>query len=58
MQAHKDGSTLIEAGGPEGLGYFTEEQYTEWVIPKDMTHPKMEKGGTWYNGVPPTFDSA
>ena len=26
-KAHKEGTTLVEAGGPLGLGYFTEEQF-------------------------------
>merc|ERR1712060_934154 len=26
-KAHKDGTTLIEAGGPQGLGFFTEDQF-------------------------------
>ena len=26
-KAHKEGSTLIEAGGPDGLGFFTPEQF-------------------------------
>lgn len=38
-KAHKEGTTLIQAGGPEGLGFFTVKQFNEWVRPKDMTHP-------------------
>jgi len=52
-KAHKEGTTLIQAGGPEGLGFFTVEQFNEWVIPKDMTHPTKPSGGTWYNGIKP-----
>ena len=36
--AHKDGTTLIEAG--EKLGIFTEAQFREWVKPEDMVAPK------------------
>lgn len=39
-KAHKDGTTLIEAGGPDGLGFFTREQFREWVKPGDMIAPK------------------
>jgi len=39
-KAHKDGTTLIEAGGPDGLGLFTEAQFHEWVVPGDMIGPK------------------
>ena len=38
-KAHKEGTTLIEAGGPQGLGFFTEAQFKEWVKPEAMTHP-------------------
>ena len=38
-KAHKDGTTLIEAGGPDGLGFFTEEEFKEWVRPEDMVGP-------------------
>jgi fumarate hydratase class II len=37
--AHKDGTTLIEAGGPEGLGFYTPEQFAEWVKPSEMIAP-------------------
>ena len=46
-KAHKEGTTLIEAGGPEGLGFFTVEQFHDWVRPRDMTHPTKPAGGTW-----------
>ena len=49
-KAHKDGTTLIEAGGPGGLGLFTEAQFHEWVVPKDMISPTAPAGGTWYGG--------
>ena len=39
-KAHKEGSSLVEAGGPEGLGYFTPEQFAQWVRPEDMVGPK------------------
>ena len=39
-KAHKDGTTLIEAGGPKGLKYFTEEQFAQWVRPEQMIGPK------------------
>jgi fumarate hydratase class II len=38
-KAHKEGTTLIEAGGPKGLNYFTEEQFVEWVKPEEMIGP-------------------
>ena len=38
-KAHKDGTTLIEAGGPKGLNFFTEEEFKEWVKPEDMIRP-------------------
>ena len=38
-KAHKDGTTLIEAGGPAGLGYFTEAEFKEWVVPANMVGP-------------------
>ena len=38
-KAHKEGTTLVEAGGPKGLGYFTEEEFREWVKPEEMVAP-------------------
>ena len=38
-KAHRDGTTLIEAGGPAGLNYFTEEQFKLWVRPAEMIGP-------------------
>ena len=38
-KAHKDGTTLVEAGGPEGLGYFTEAEFERWVVPAEMVGP-------------------
>ena len=38
-KAHKEGTTLIEAGGPQGLGFFTPEQFAEWVKPGEMIRP-------------------
>ncbi len=42
-KAHKEGTTLIEAGGPQGLNFFTPEQFAEWVRPKDMCSPSAPK---------------
>ena len=39
--AHKDGSTLLEAALK--LGYLTEAQFKEWVVPQDMLGPKPYK---------------
>ena len=38
-KAHKEGTTLIEAGGPEGLNFYTAEQFAKWVKPEEMTRP-------------------
>merc|ERR1740133_895720 len=54
-KAHTEGTTLIEAGGPEGLGYFTTEEFAAWVRPQDMTRPDAPTTGTWYNGVKPPY---
>ena len=35
----EEGTTLVEAGGPKGLGYFTEEEFREWVKPEEMVAP-------------------
>lgn len=35
-KAHKEGTSLKEAA--LALGYVTEEQFAEWVVPLDMTH--------------------
>ena len=37
-KAHKEGSTLKAAG--LALGFLTEAQFDEWIVPVDMTHPK------------------
>jgi fumarate hydratase class II len=37
-QAHKDGSTLKQAA--VSLGYVTEEQFEQWVQPREMIRPK------------------
>ncbi|MEZ5087981.1 MAG: class II fumarate hydratase [Tessaracoccus sp.] len=37
-KAHADGTSLKEAALE--LGYLTEEQFTEWVVPIEMTHPR------------------
>jgi fumarate hydratase class II len=52
-KAHKEGTTLFEAGGPAGLDYFTAEQFAEWVKPEEMIAPKAPEGGTWYGGKKP-----
>ncbi len=36
-KAHQEGTTLIEAA--TALELLTPEQYAEWVVPVDMTHP-------------------
>lgn len=36
-KAHKEGSTLKEAA--LSLGYLTESEFDEWVVPIEMTHP-------------------
>ena len=38
-KAHMDGTTLVEAGGPQGLNFFTEAEFAEWVRPEDMISP-------------------
>lgn len=38
-KAHQDGTTLLEAGGPKGLNYYTEKQFREWVRPENMVGP-------------------
>ena len=38
-KAHKEGTTLLEAGGPQGLGYFTTQEFKEWVQPEMMISP-------------------
>mmetsp|Transcript_26020 Transcript_26020/g.85620 ORF Transcript_26020/g.85620 Transcript_26020/m.85620 type:complete len:507 (-) Transcript_26020:616-2136(-) len=43
-KAHEEGSSLLEAGGPGGLNYFTEEQYEQWVQPGNMIHPSPKSG--------------
>ena len=35
--AHKEGTTLVEAG--TGLGLFTEEEFNTWVKPENMIGP-------------------
>lgn len=52
-KAHKEGTTLLEAGGPKGLALFTEAEFREWVVPKDMISPKGAKNGFWYGGKKP-----
>jgi len=56
-KAHRDGTTLTEAGGPAGLGYFTLDQFAEWVQPAHMISPATPSGkpGTWYYGKKPEW---
>ena len=42
-KAHKEGTTLLAAGGPSGLNYFTPEQFSQWVQPEEMTRPAPKK---------------
>jgi fumarate hydratase class II len=42
-KANKEGTTLLQAGGPDGLGYFTPEQFAQWVRPEDMIAPAPSK---------------
>ena len=37
-KAHKEGTTLKAAG--LALGFLTEAQFDEWIVPADMTGPK------------------
>ncbi|MBL8509440.1 MAG: class II fumarate hydratase, partial [Chitinimonas sp.] len=38
-KAHKEGTTLKAAA--LALAYLTEQQYAEWMVPLEMTHPTM-----------------
>jgi len=42
-KAHKEGTTLVEAGGPSGLDYFSASQFAQWVKPAEMTRPAPAK---------------
>ena len=42
-KAHKEGTTLIEAGGPQGLGFYTEAEFAAWVKPGEMIGPSPRK---------------
>ena len=46
-KAHIDGTTLIEAGGPKGLNFFTEAEFNAWVKPREMVGPKGANR-SWY----------
>lgn len=50
-KAHADGSSLVEAG--MALGYFTEEQFQEWVKPEEMIQPKGAQNASWYGRQTP-----
>ena len=54
-KAHKEGTTLVEAGGPDGLGYFTADEFAAWVKPADMIAPTIPENGTWYQGRKPNW---
>src|SRR4051812_6245855 len=43
LEAYHEGLTLREAA--LRLGYLTGEQFDEWVLPKDMTHPLSSGNG-------------
>ncbi|GMI24808.1 hypothetical protein TeGR_g13903 [Tetraparma gracilis] len=51
-KAHRDGTTLLQAGGPDGLGHFTEEQFKEWVVPSNMISPEGADR-SWYGSKKP-----
>lgn len=38
-KAHKEGTTLKQAA--LALGYLTEAEFDQWVVPMDMTHPSV-----------------
>ena len=45
-QPFMDGWPLFrarQAGGPKGLGYFTEKEFAEWVKPEEMISPTKWK---------------
>jgi len=42
-KAHAEGTTLLQAGGPEGLQCFTEQQFKDWVKPEEMVGPTTKK---------------
>jgi len=42
-KAHAEGTTLLQAGGPEGLQCFTAQEFQEWVKPEDMVSPTRKK---------------
>ena len=42
-KAHKEGTTLLQAGGPEGLKYFTNEEFVAWVRPENMISPTAKE---------------
>lgn len=52
-KAHKEGTSLLEAGGPEGLGFYTAAEFSEWVKPEEMISPSIPKEGTWYGREKP-----
>ena len=42
-KAHKEGTTLLQAGGPEGLGFYTAAEFAAWVRPEEMISPTPRK---------------
>ena len=42
-KAHADGTTLKQAGGPDGLNLFTDAQFDAWVVPENMVKPSPPK---------------
>lgn len=54
-KAHRDGSTLLEAGGESGLRYFTKDEFQQWVQPESMVTPMELDDVKWYNGVRPEW---
>jgi len=53
-KAHKEGTSLLQAGGPEGLGFYSAEEFSVWVRPGDMISPSIPAEGTWYGREKPT----
>ena len=42
-KAHKEGTTLLQAGGPEGLNFYTAAEFAAWVRPEEMISPTPRK---------------
>ena len=41
-KAHAEGTSLLESG--LALGLLTEEQYKDWIRPKEMCYPELPSG--------------